>query len=237
MDIIYKIKKRIKYFCATRSSENYVKWLRSKGLSIGDNCYFQFPKTIRIDTTRPILVQIGNNCRFLENFTLLTHDSVSKVLGNVYHDFLPSSGAVTIGNNVYFAKKCTVLKGVSIGDNCIIGYGSTVVKSIPSNCVAVGSPAKVVCSLEDYYNRRKKECLEEAFELARIIYKKTGQRPTVEQMWEEFPFWLDGNQDDNRLRFSVKYQTRGYNEYWQEEHKAMFKSFDEFIDKALEGEV
>ena len=39
---------------------------------------------------------------------------------------------------------CTVLKGVTIGDNCIIGIGSIVTKDIPANSVAIGNPAKVV---------------------------------------------------------------------------------------------
>jgi acetyltransferase-like isoleucine patch superfamily enzyme len=38
----------------------------------------------------------------------------------------------------------TVLKGVTIGQNTIIGANSLVVKSIPSNCVAAGNPCKVI---------------------------------------------------------------------------------------------
>lgn len=235
MNIIQRIKNHFELKCALKSSANYISYLRRKGLSIGTNCYFQAPESITVDVSRPYLVEIGDNCRFLKNFTLLTHDSVTKVFGNIYHDFLPSSGKVFIGNNVYFARNCTVLKGVTIGDNCIIGYGSTVTRDVPSNSVAIGCPAKVICSIEDYYEKRKKQSLEEAFELARIIYKKSGRRPKVEEMWEEFPFWMDGDQDDPRLRFSTVYQTRGFNEYWKTEHKALFRSFDEFIDAALHG--
>lgn len=50
---------------------------------------------------------------------------------------------------------CTVLKGVTIGDNCIIGIGSIVTKDIPANSVAIGNPAKVVCSLDEYFEKRK----------------------------------------------------------------------------------
>lgn len=105
---------------------------------------------------------------------------------------------------------------------------------IPANSVVVGTPAKVLCSIEDYYKRRKQQSIIEAKKLAQTIYEKTGKRPTVEQMWEEFPFWLEGNQDDVRLRFSVKYQTRGFYDEWQQEHKSLYKSFDEFIDAMLE---
>lgn len=180
------------------------------------------------------MVEIGEDCIFLENFTLLTHDNVTKVFRNLYHEFLPSSGPVTIGNNVYFARNCTVLKGVTIGDNCIIGFGSVVTKNIPSGSVAVGCPARVICTIEEYYRKRQKQSWDEAMNLARIIYRKTGKRPTVEQMFEEFPMWMEGDATDSRLRFSPEQQLRGSYEIWKKEHKAPFHSFDEFIDKALE---
>lgn len=233
MNIIQRIKRKIEYLLAIKSSPNYISFLRKKGINVGNACFFQSPKTTWVDITRPNLVDIGDHCYFLENFLLLTHDNVSKVFGPLYHDFLPSSGKVTIGNNVYFTRNCTVLKGVTIGDNCIIGFGSTVMHDIPANSVAAGTPARVICSIDEYYKRRQKESLEEAFSLARAIYKKQRRRPRVEEMWEEFPFWLDGAKDDSRLRFSVAYQTRGFNEFWVKEHKALYSSFDEFIDAAL----
>ena len=235
MNIFLHIIRTLKYKYAITNSTRFICYLRKKGIQIGDDCFFQSPKTAVVDTTRPLLVEVGNHCYFLENFTLLTHDNVAKVFGPLKQDFIPSSGKVVIGNNVYFTRNCTVLKGVTIGDNCIIGYGSTVLKSIPTNSVVAGTPAKVICSVDEYYERRKKESLNEAFDLVKTIYNKTGKRPTVEQMWEEFPFWLDGNKDDNRLRFSVKYQTRGFNDYWQKYHKAQFESFDDFIDAALKS--
>lgn len=217
------------------TSAEFVEILRSKGVQVGENTFFQSPETAHIDVTRPLLVEIGSNCTILENFLLLTHDNVTKCFGNIYNEFLPSSGPVTIGNNVYFTRNCTVLKGVTIGNNCIIGFGSVVTRDIPANSVAVGVPAKVICSIEDYYHKRQKQCIEEAMEYARIIYRKTGKRPTVEQMYEEFPLWMEGEQDDSRLKFSVASQTNGYYDKWIKQHKALFKSFDEFVDKALEN--
>lgn len=219
----------------TVSSDEFVRQLRAKGVWVGENTFFQSPSTAIVDTTRPLLVEIGSNCTILENFLLLTHDNVTKCFGNLYHEFLPSSGPVKIGNNVYFTRNCTVLKGVTIGDNCIIGFGSVVTKDIPANSVAVGCPARVICTIEDYYHKRQKESLEEAFEYARIIFRKTGKRPTIEQMYEEFPFWMEGEQDDVRLKFSVAFQTKGYHDIWIRQHKALFCSFDDFVDKALEN--
>ena len=41
------------------------------------------------------------------------------------------------------------MPGVTIGDNVVIGAGSVVVKDIPSNCVAVGNPCKVIREITD----------------------------------------------------------------------------------------
>lgn len=51
---------------------------------------------------------------------------------------------VHIGNNVWLGENVCVLKGVHIGENSIIGAASVVIKSIPANSIAVGTPAKVI---------------------------------------------------------------------------------------------
>ena len=56
---------------------------------------------------------------------------------------------ITVGNNVWFGAGVQVLPGVTIGDNVVIGAGSIVVKDIPSNCVAVGNPCKVIREITD----------------------------------------------------------------------------------------
>ncbi len=57
---------------------------------------------------------------------------------------LKSKGEIKIGNNVWIGDKVTVLGGVTIGDNVIIGANSVVTHNVPSNCVAVGNPAKII---------------------------------------------------------------------------------------------
>ena len=52
--------------------------------------------------------------------------------------------SITIGNHVWLALGSTVLAGGEIGDGTVIGYGSLVTGKIPNNCIAVGSPARVV---------------------------------------------------------------------------------------------
>lgn len=54
------------------------------------------------------------------------------------------SKPVIIHKNVWIGENVSILSGVEIGENSIIGAGSIVTKSIPMNTIAVGNPAKVV---------------------------------------------------------------------------------------------
>ena len=55
-----------------------------------------------------------------------------------------SSSPVCIQDNVWIGELVSVLPGVTIGRNSIIGANSVVTKSIPENCIAAGNPAKVI---------------------------------------------------------------------------------------------
>ena len=51
---------------------------------------------------------------------------------------------IRVGNDVWIAASCVVLRGVSIGDGAVLGAGAVVTKDIPSNAIAVGNPARVI---------------------------------------------------------------------------------------------
>lgn len=54
------------------------------------------------------------------------------------------TAAIKIGNNVWLGAKCTVLKGVTIGDNTVVGANSVVTHDLPANVIAAGVPARVI---------------------------------------------------------------------------------------------
>lgn len=230
------IRKIINY-CSSRyalsSSSRFAEHLRKKGVKIGSGCVFRSPKTTRIDVTRPSLVEIGDNVDMNLNFQILTHDWASRVFRNYYHELIPSSGRVKIGNNIYFGTNVIVLKGVTIGDNCVIAAGSVVNKSIPANSVAAGVPAKVICSLDEYYEKRKAACIEEAFEYARSIKERYNRMPVISDFWEEFPLFIDGYSDccDKELYINQLGGVKNYN-IWKKQHKAIFENFEKFLEAA-----
>lgn len=207
--------------------------VNKKWCSRGGGTKFR-PNSTQIDITRPSLVTIGENCYFNEHFTLLTHDWVTQVFLNAGLEFLPSSGKVTIGNNVSTGYNVTVLKGVTIGDNVFIGANSVVTKDIPSNSIAVGAPSKVVCNLQDYYEKRIKQSEEEAKEYARSIVERFKRNPRPTDFWEEFPLFLDAHNIEEypELKEVVKRQLGNTYGSYMKLHKAKYKSLEEFLNDA-----
>lgn len=105
-------------------------------------------------------VRIGDNV-LIASKVFITDLEHGSYIGNE-NDSFPStivkdrplfSKAVVIGNNVWIGELCSVLPGVTIGDNSIIGANSVVTKSIPANCIAAGNPAKIIKKYNFAINR------------------------------------------------------------------------------------
>ena len=112
-------------------------------IHLGANFYANHHCTI-LDGAR---VTIGDNVLFGPSVTLSTAGhSLNAITRNTGLEFCKP---ITIGNNVWLGANVTVNPGISIGENVVIGAGSVVTKDIPANSVAVGTPCKVIKSLEE----------------------------------------------------------------------------------------
>jgi len=56
---------------------------------------------------------------------------------------------VVIGRNVWIGLRCTIMRGVTVGDNSVVAAGSVVTKSVPPDTLVAGNPARVIKSLTD----------------------------------------------------------------------------------------
>ena len=79
----------------------------------------------------------------------------ANVLRDEYPDF-DVFGKVVIGDWVYIGNNSLIMPGVTIGDHVLVAAGSIVTKSIPSNTVVGGNPARIICSLEEYKQKNLK---------------------------------------------------------------------------------
>lgn len=123
--------------------------LISMGMKVGKN-FKRLHGTI-LDPGHCWLLEIGDDVTMAPRVHILCHDASTKTfLGYT------KIGRVTIGNRVFIGAETVVLPGVTIGDDVVIGANSTVTHDIPANSVAVGSPARVICSLDEYLDKEKK---------------------------------------------------------------------------------
>lgn len=147
--------KRLYVILCLRSNEARVQYLRDAGAIIGDYVHIQ---NINQLGTEPFLITIGNHVYFSGSETqLLTHDggiSTTHLMGIAPKRY-DCFGRIEIGNNCFIGVKCIIMKGVTIGDNCIIGAGSVVTKDVPSGSVACGVPARVIETVDEYYNKNR----------------------------------------------------------------------------------
>lgn len=214
-----------------KDSETYIKHLRKIGCTIGENCVIFVPSKTYIDVTRPYLIHIGDNVKITQGVTILSHGYDWSVLEQKYHEICGSAGEIFIGNNVFIGMNSTLLKGVHVGNNVIIGAESLVNKDIPDNVVVGGNPAKILMTVEEYYEKRKAAQLDEAYCVYKNFQNKWGGVQTIpEGCFHEF-FWLfDCEIKDNEFAHPLwKSMTQhdDYAVYLKTPH--MFKSYDEFI--------
>ena len=214
-----------------RNSKTFVSYLRANGIKVGENVKFRFPKSTTIDISRPSLVEIGSNLDINANFTIMTHDFGTYVFRNAFHNYVSSSGRVKIGSNIYFGRDVTILKGVTIGDNCIIGIGSVVTHDIPSNSVAVGNPCRVICSLEDYYQKRIEKQVIEALDLGCSIIENMKREPKITDFKEEWVLFLTEDDITNHPEIMPEVNSRVglIKDDFFLNRKLFFNGFDEFL--------
>lgn len=120
--------------------------LKLNGMKIGSNCQIQ--NYVTFDDSHCWHIEIGNNVTIAPRCYILAHDASTKRLTGY-----TKIGKVIIHDNVFIGANSTILPNVTIGENAIIGAGSVVSKNIPPNCVAVGSPAKMIMTVEEYLSK------------------------------------------------------------------------------------
>ena len=91
---------------------------------------------------------IGNNVTIGQFVAILDHDHKYEVKGEDLQLTGFKTAPVKIGNNVWIADKCTILKGVTIGNNVVVGANTLIHKDIPNDVVVGGNPFKILKRIE-----------------------------------------------------------------------------------------
>lgn len=157
----------------TRPSDYVTKDKLLRGLlgDMGERVFFESPVHMAYGSN----VHVGT--RVYANFNLVIVDDIDVYIGDrvmfgpsvtisaTGHPVYPEyrfrgahfSLPVRIGTGSWIGANTTILPGVSIGENVVIGAGSVVTKDIPNNCLAMGVPCKVIREIGEqekkYYHK------------------------------------------------------------------------------------
>ena len=125
-----------------------------KNIEVGDNFFANYNLVI-LDVAK---VTIGKNAQIAPNVSIYT-------AGHPVHPDSRNSGYeygidITIGDNVWIGGSSSIMPGVHIGNNAVIGGGSVVTKDISDNVIAVGNPCRVIRKITEedrkyYYKDRE----------------------------------------------------------------------------------
>lgn len=109
-------------------------------------------------STEPWIITLGDNVHITDGVKFITHDG-GTLLFRKYVPDLEITKPIVVGDDVYIGNDVIIMPGVKIGSRVVIGAGAVVAKDIPDNSVAVGVPAKVIKTADEYLEKLKKESL------------------------------------------------------------------------------
>lgn len=111
-------------------------------VQVGKNCWIG-PYSI-IDGSGGL--QIGNYCTISAGVHIYSHDNVLQTLSSGITPI--ERERVLIGNNVYIGPNAIIVKGVEIGNFCVIGASAFINKNVPDKSIVVGQPGRQVGKVE-----------------------------------------------------------------------------------------
>jgi acetyltransferase-like isoleucine patch superfamily enzyme len=100
----------------------------------------------------PYLIKIGRDCHVTEDVFFVPHDG-SALLFRKDEPSLDLLAPIIIGDRVFIGTRSTVLSGVTVGDDCIIGAGSLVNRDVAPGTIVGGVPAKQIGTVESFRER------------------------------------------------------------------------------------
>ena len=108
--------------------------------------------------SEPWIITLGNNVHITDGVRFITHDGGTLIFRKDVPD-LEITKPIVVGDDVYIGTNVIILPGVKIGSRVVIGAGAIVATDIPDNSVAVGVPAKVIKTADEYLEKLKRESL------------------------------------------------------------------------------
>lgn len=95
----------------------------------------------KLDKANPRGIFIDDETYIASGAVILAHDYSTAI---IQRETGKLKKCVYIGKRCFIGVNAIIMPGITIGDSVVIGSGAVVTKSVPSNCIAVGNPARII---------------------------------------------------------------------------------------------
>jgi len=116
-------------------------YYRGCGYDIHITC--EMERRLNLDRVNPQGIHIGAHTIVTSGVTILSHKLIPLKSQNRY---IGENVETHIGRFCVIGIGATVMGGVTIGDEVVVGAGAVVTKDVPSNCIVAGNPARIIRS-------------------------------------------------------------------------------------------
>lgn len=175
MGIIKSIVKRV-WTKIKKSTTSPIEYSKQVGVKIGERCKLN---GIPDWGSEPWLIELGNHVECSSGVSFITHDGSTWVFREEerYKDVI-RYGKIIIKDNCFIGMRSTIMPGVTIGPNSIVGAGSLVTKNVPEGCVYDGVPAKFICTVDEF----KEKCLAQTPQYDKVFYRQNKREAVLKML-------------------------------------------------------
>jgi acetyltransferase-like isoleucine patch superfamily enzyme len=121
---------------------------RRIGVTVGEDCMIVSPSRATFGS-EPYMITLGNHVAVAYEVRFVTHDGGLWVLRDKYPD-IDHVAPIVVRDNVMIGLGAVIMPGVEVGPNSVIAARAVVTRPVPAGTVVAGTPARVICTLDEY---------------------------------------------------------------------------------------
>lgn len=135
------------------SRRDPVGFARSLGVQVGDDCRL-LSTSVQTWGSEPYLVRLGNRVLITAQVRFITHDGAVWPFRRE-HPTIDRMAPIVVSDDCFIGLAAIILPGVTLGESSVVGAGSVVNKDVPARTIVAGTPARPICSIDDYFQRHQ----------------------------------------------------------------------------------
>jgi hypothetical protein len=131
-----------------QAAHDPVGFTRRIGVTVGEGCRIVAPSRAMFGS-EPYMITLGNHVAVAHEARFITHDGGLWVFRRKYPN-IDHAAPIVVHDNVMIGLGAVIMPGVEVGPNSVVAARAVVTRPVPPGTVVAGTPARVICTLDEY---------------------------------------------------------------------------------------